>query len=178
MPIDKKKFADFYPSVGQTEQGGTIVLFTPAKDCTPDCPMYNEICPFKKGGKCKLEVGYLSNRAKMFMEIEDELTELELIELDEIMSGYLGLIRMLAELRANPFVLYTDDKGVKRINPVYQEVRKQISFIRESLTKSGLRGKLEAKYDPKLVGKKKKRKAKQDGYYEQMMRELNPGKEG
>ena len=108
------------------------------EQCTrEDCVAYAS-CPYDKHGKPPGQKEYMrSVQMVIFRNLNGNLSEMNLYRIG---MHLLPLYRILMKLKIQEIgdtqAVTTDDKGMKRINPIYKEIRetiKQIEFIWKSL---------------------------------------------
>jgi hypothetical protein len=99
-----------------------------------ECPIYDD-CPHeekkKRGGKCKVEQGYINSTAAMvYRTFRDRFTEDQFFIVGmHILPMYRHLCRMKIWEWAVREVMYEDEKGRRHLNPIYREIREQIKAI-------------------------------------------------
>ena len=103
------------------------------------------VCPYKPpvSGKCKIEYYYMSQVLDTFFQFIDENTS-ELIVTTigfRIIPLYLQLCQLSKEelvVRYNGDITYTTDKGLKKVHPIYKEIRECNKRIDDAMRMSGL----------------------------------------
>ena len=171
--IDPHQATSLKPTTG-TINGKSLRRFTPIQDCLKEeCPLF-QWCPYVKKGVCGLEREYLNPIYEIYIRLDDELTELDLCGIDELMS----LQHQLIKLKKVEFLIfnpaYTDGKGVKRIHPIFREIREVIHDIDIKRKSLKLNEKWERKFGTKMktVSQDIKRKLSEKGdpgYYETLL---------
>jgi hypothetical protein len=125
--------------VSQTKQGSKdLVRFAVWNVITPcrqeECPIYDD-CPYedrkKKGGKCRVEQGYVNSIGDMvYRNFKGVFSEDQFFIVGmHVLPLYRHLCRLKIWEWSVREVMYEDDKGRRHLNPIYREIREQIKTI-------------------------------------------------
>jgi len=134
------------PNKGKYLDSETLLsCWDPVDECKGEaCPVY-ERCPYgshrttnKKKGLCVVQRDYMRGvHTLMLRNFEDRMTEGMIFRIGQhLFPLYRTLIRINIEELAVESIVHTDDKGLKRANPIYREMRetiKQIEYIWKTL---------------------------------------------
>lgn len=99
--------------------------------CDPDtCPI-NNICDYGKQGKCSLMSQYLKGVSLViFRNYRNKLSEEQWIHVGlHLLPLYKGLCRMKMYELGLDVLVNVDDKGNRKMNPIFKEIREQIKTI-------------------------------------------------
>ena len=132
-------FKNHQLGVSQTKHGGKeLVRFSVWNVITPchqeECPIYND-CPYddrkKKGGKCRVEQGYVNSIGDMvYRNFKGKFTEDQFFIIGmHVLPMYRHLCRLKIWEWSVREVMYEDEKGRRHLNPIYREIREQIKAI-------------------------------------------------
>jgi hypothetical protein len=115
-----------------------LVRFSVWSTITPcrqdECPIFAD-CPHEekkiKGGRCKVEQGYVNSTAAMvYRNFRNKFTEDQFFFVGmHILPLYRHLCRMKIWEWSVREVMYEDDKGRRHLNPIYREIREQMKAI-------------------------------------------------
>ncbi len=107
-------------------------VITPCRQ--EECPIFED-CPHEekklKGGKCKVEQGYINTvSAMVYRNFRDKFSEDQFFIVGmHILPMYRHLCRLKVWEWSVREVMYEDDKGKRHLNPIYREIREQIKAI-------------------------------------------------
>lgn len=106
-------------------------------DCQAENCVAYQFCRYDKKGKCTIQANYLRAFSDvMFTNFAASFTEGDFYYIGmHMMPLYKTLCKLKIEELAVTRVINVDEKGVRRVNPVYKEIRETIKLI-NSLWKS------------------------------------------
>lgn len=143
-----KMLAGIRENVNQQSAIRPLYTWDYVQDCTPRCPAYNgEICHFKKEGtrKCAVMTMFLRGVADTVMMAVPEGEHIDQRALWRIGMHLMPLYQMLGRIKIEEAtytrVIYTDDKGRRKANPIFKELRETLKLIEavwKSLNMGGL----------------------------------------
>ena len=120
--------------------------------CTPRCPAFNnDTCNFKKPDKdettkCRVMNIFIKSAADTMMQAFEKRKEVDPKALWRIGMHMMPLYSMLGRMKIEEAtfnrVIYTDDKGRRKANPIYKEIRETVKQIEMTWEKIGLGGKI------------------------------------
>ena len=123
----------------------TIKVALDYQICTKgECTSYAK-CPYKcklktEPSKCQMEV-QLINRiyTEWINGVGDIMTQAQMDVFGlGIIPLYTHLVRFQKESSSTSNVVYSDNKGIKRVEPIFKEIRETIKLIHSELKSSGL----------------------------------------
>lgn len=143
LPPDDRSFA-ITPKKGHYENL-RMVAWTAVSDCTGErCRIYTE-CNYNKDFKCGLMKQYLSTICEMIhREFRDLIMHPERGEkfLFQIGMHLLPLYKTLGKLKMEEhavlYPVYMSEKGIRKADPVYKEIRDTIKLIQAMWKELGL----------------------------------------
>jgi hypothetical protein len=139
MPIEKKKIGEFQISKGKAH-GFKFKAFDYVPPCKKDkCPI-KDICPYDKKGACTFEREWLYASFEPFKELIKATPNKFLMQVigQHLMPLYRQLVRMQKLELAVKYEVVEDNKGSKKIHPVFKELRDITETIFKVWKNSGL----------------------------------------
>ena len=139
MPIDQKRIGEFPISKGKVS-GYSFKSFDYIAPCKKDeCPI-KDICPHAKQGVCNFEREWLHAAFEPFSELIKKTPDRFLMQIvgQHLMPLYRQLVRMQKVELAVKHEVVEDCKGMKKIHPVFKELRDITDAIFKVWKNSGL----------------------------------------
>ena len=139
------------------DQDTMMVAWDAIQPCVPrDCPM-EHLCMYVKVGKCKVLSSYLKGVTSIiFRNYKEKLTEDQFLKIGlHIIPLYKNLCRMKMYELGLDNVVYTDDKGNYKANPIFREIREEIKLISSEWKSLGLDSFDRSGREPKIPTKDK-----------------------
>lgn len=125
-------------SQSSSQNRNDLIRFSVWNVITPcrqdECPIFED-CPHEekkmKGGKCKVEQGYINTIGTMvYRNFKSVFSEDQFFIVGmHIIPMYRHLCRLKIWEWSVREVMYEDDKGRRHLNPIYREIREQIKAI-------------------------------------------------
>jgi len=128
------RLGDMALSRGLDDAGNTMVSWDMVDKCRhEDCPALDQ-CPYEaainNGGRCQIMLRYMKAASMTLYNHREQMTSAQRYQVGiHIMPLYRTLCRMKIEEIGVERILYRDDKGMFRINPLYKEIRETIKVI-------------------------------------------------
>jgi hypothetical protein len=135
-------FGDLKIYKGKLDEDTLFYAWDAVNQCNAEaCPMFND-CTFAKSGRCTVQANFLRSLSVMlYRNLYDSITELKLYRFGmSLMPLYKQLSKLYIEEHATRRVVYTDDKGVRRAEPIYKEIRDTLWAIDREWRRLGLDG--------------------------------------
>lgn len=100
-------------------------------DCTDTRCIASEFCTYDRRGKCTIQANYLRAFSEvMFNNFGDFFSEADFYYVGMHLTPlYKTLCKLKIEELAVTRVVNVDEKGIRRVNPVYKEIRETIKLI-------------------------------------------------
>lgn len=119
------RFGDLKIDKGKFDQDTLFYAWDAVNRCEAEsCPIYDE-CPYAKKGRCGIQANFLRSLSVMlYRNLYDEITEIKLYRFGlSLMPLYKILSKLYIKEHSIRDPVYIDDKGVRRSNPIYKEIR-------------------------------------------------------
>lgn len=120
-----QRFGDVKIDKGRLDEDTLFYAWDAVNQCEQDaCPIHDE-CPYAKKGRCGVQANFLRSLSVMlYRNMYEEITELKLYRFGmSLMPLYKILSKLYIAEHAIRRPIYRDDKGVRRSNPIYKEIR-------------------------------------------------------
>ena len=99
-------------------------------ECYVDVCKISDTCRYEKGGRCTVQLLYVKSVNELIFRNFEGLDEPTLYRIGmHLVPLYRHLCKLKIEELAVTNALYTTDKGIKKISPIYKEIRETIRQI-------------------------------------------------
>ena len=136
------KFGDIRIYKGKLDEDTLFYAWDAVNQCNAEeCPIFED-CKFEKKGRCVVQANFLRSLSVMlYRNLYDNITELKLYRFGmSLMPLYKHLSKLYIEEHATRRVVYSDDKGVRRAEPIYKEIRDTLWAIDREWRRLGIEG--------------------------------------
>jgi hypothetical protein len=119
------RFGDLKIDKGKMDEDTLFYAWDAVNQCEGEsCPIHDE-CPYAKKGRCGIQANFLRSLSVMlYRNLYEEITEIKLYRFGlSLMPLYKILSKLYIKEHSVREPIYLDDKGVRRSNPIYKEIR-------------------------------------------------------